>query len=440
MSKKTIPFECPCGRKVRAPLRAAGRKARCPQCDRRLRVPELEEVQGRPDRVVAELYQDDKKPSDSTAPYPTVTSPAEPAPDPIEPGTLKAAIRDLEQGDLDSARETLEELLAENPSDGDIHLCLGRCFEKQGEFQEAWQSYRSADVVGIGEAGSYLAALAEGPLLDRANALIHQGSYVEARGVAEQCLGIVPQSSKVRRVLVESLSRQVPEDPDTVRRALEELRPRVQSDYELVTGMADLQREMGDVQAALADLEGWLSLPGGDDRQECGVRGRVARLRLELGDVEGAIAQLEPMGCAAPEEEVVSLREQIIVAREDLEDFDGALADLDLLRDRFGERDRWTLLSARLHAKVGRFEESIQGYESLLSAHPGDMNLMVNLANCYFLQKDYAKAIEMFGEVLDRNPLDRQARLNRSACYRLIRPSQHGLARADLDQLFALTS
>lgn len=43
-----IKFKCPCGRTLRAPDNAQGRKARCPACDRLLRLPSKPEKQTEP--------------------------------------------------------------------------------------------------------------------------------------------------------------------------------------------------------------------------------------------------------------------------------------------------------------------------------------------------------------------------------------------------------
>lgn len=61
-----------------------------------------------------------------------------------------------------------------------------------------------------------------------------------------------------------------------------------------------------------------------------------------------------------------------------------------------------------------------------------------NLGNLHFARRRYDEAAEAYGRAIAADPGDRQARINRAACYRLMIPRRHALARADLAAAHAL--
>ena len=94
------------------------------------------------------------------------------------------------------------------------------------------------------------------------------------------------------------------------------------------------------------------------------------------------------------------------VARGRLGDVEGAEADLaeGARRDPSLARDAWAELGD-LHARLGRFDRSIEAYDTALAIAPEDLDLLLKRAEALLERESFAEAEDAYGRVLAKDPV-----------------------------------
>lgn len=198
-------------------------------------------------------------------------------------------------------------------------------------------------------------------------------------------------------------------------------------DAALYDSVAEWQRKWGQADAAAATESAGLDrfAEGG------GAYARRADARRLAGDLTGARRLLDAGVARFGQDRQLAFALVEIQAAQG--DADSALATC---RGLLAEEP-----TPRLYTRVAQLCISIgdrQGAATLLGEgaerFPDDDALRFNQANVLFEGGDYEQAIQVYTAVLERHPGDRQALINRAACYRLGTPRRHALAIADLER------
>jgi tetratricopeptide (TPR) repeat protein len=82
--------------------------------------------------------------------------------------------------------------------------------------------------------------------------------------------------------------------------------------------------------------------------------------------------------------------------------------------------------------QLGKHDEAIFGYTKALECKPGVYDHMFNLANAYFLQKEYAKAQQLYKQLCQMNPKDTRVVFNIAETHMALKDFASALAQYQL--------
>lgn len=184
---------------------------------------------------------------------------------------------------------------------------------------------------------------------------------------------------------------------DDARRVLEDIERRYPEDLRSVVRLGYLDLEQKDYAAASARFEQALA----ENPEQHEVHYLLGMVQRRAGHVEEAQASFERV---PPEHERWSdARLQVAALKERNQDFRGALAEAEAVRERAPSRPL-DLYVASLRAKTGDFDGAVDFLTDLLEASPGDEELLYNLGVVYGEAGHSDESLRYMRDVLARNP------------------------------------
>jgi len=184
---------------------------------------------------------------------------------------------------------------------------------------------------------------------------------------------------------------------DDARRVLEDIERRYPEDLRSVVRLGYLDLEQNDYTAASARFEQALA----ENPEQHEVHYLLGMVQRRAGRLDEAQASFERV---PPEHERWSdARLQVAALKERKQDFDGALAEAEAVRERAPSRPLDLYVSS-LRAKTGDFEGAVEFLTELLEASPGDEELLYNLGVVHGEAGRTEESLRYMNDVLARNP------------------------------------
>jgi len=227
-------------------------------------------------------------------------------------------------------------------------------------------------------------------------------SLIQAETFLTKAVGVQPQSQIAKTLLASTYLGQ-----NQPRRALEVLSTLQRRDGLLpqtmaVWGLAYLLS--GDYAKAEEMYRRALAVQPGDIQLETA----AATVRIRRGDIEGGLRTLDGLSSAQEKTlpEMAALSERLR-----LQDYAGALANIDRLERKVGQAAWVSNLRGRTLLQAGRIEDSALAFDKALAAEPSNFESAAGKAGILLAQGRPAEAKAVFGRMIELQPNDYRAHL-----------------------------
>jgi cellulose synthase operon protein C len=308
---------------------------------------------------------------------------------PGDPILLRGLARaQFEQGDLEAANDTINQLLRRNPTDGDaVYL--------QAQIAYRQQNYKLAEQLAAG-LGSRLGVTAAGPLYIAGAASYFDGSYNKAAEYLSRYVRAAPNDAIGRQLYGASLLMNG--DAGAAHDVLKALSAAPAEDVQLLTLLGVAATLAGFPDEGAAHLEQALALE--PDNAE--LRARLAVARLQTENREDAIAELRSMAADArdyaPAEAAVA---RLALASGD---YDAAFQAARRVTEAVPDQVQTRLVEALALMRNGELDEAEVVFQQVLAQEPEHIDARSGMADILLRRGEVADARVMLEKIAQAHP------------------------------------
>ena len=299
----------------------------------------------------------------------------------------------IQVGQHDSAEKICLQVLEGNPNNLDVTFALALVYQMTGRYQEAISRYRQ-----------FLMTQRDERRHTRFNLLIVD-TYTSA-DKAWNNIGLCYQKTGLLDDAINAYQQAIDENPKR---------------DAFYKNLSHVYLQKGEIDKSMDVLEKIIDMDMADDA----VYFRLGDLHLRKEKLEQAleayqkVVELNPNNISA-----YNRLGKIFIQMGNLEDAENRLEQVINLAPELGKVKKIdpllvdTLIDlAKIKAKTGRKEESLEIINQISKSNPSDENIYLNLANFCIELEEYKKAVALFETYLKSNPTDSRALTDLATCY-----------------------
>ncbi|MDR1168020.1 MAG: tetratricopeptide repeat protein [Heliobacteriaceae bacterium] len=354
--------------------------------------------------------------------------------------------------DYKAAADKLQQAIKLNPNEVMLYTKLAGIYTDAGEFDKALAAYTRAVELRPGDAFVYISI---GSIYE------NKGEYKQALGAYRQALKLYPEY-KYNYLNIANVEYQLEDYKSAIvdynkflstyarhREARESLANAYLRNKNYASSIAEYEKlyaadpvnfnDYANYGIALFEMKNYSKAAGmlekavetAPDNTNCRIALALSYQELEKNDL--ALAQYDVIFRQQPA--LNSLRYDYANLLADMEQNSNAIEQYKMYTSNYPNDPRAYVNAAVVYRRVNNMDEAVKNYEKALelTKDSPDTGIKKALAECYHIQKDYPKAIQLYDEALAVTPNDYTLRLNKA--YALHSSNQYGQAIVLYEQL-----
>jgi putative PEP-CTERM system TPR-repeat lipoprotein len=307
------------------------------------------------------------------------------------------AVSQLRQGQPEQANDTLDQLLALNPNNGDAIALKAQAALHMQDYVTAAQL--ASAVVGTGNDDTR-----EETLFVAGAASLLSGATQQAREYLARYLARRPDDDNARRLLGEAMLQSG--DGDEAYDVLKPLVDSAQNDPPMLLRLALAADRAGAVQEAVGYLERAAELSPDNER----LRARLAAVRMGTEERQLGLQQLEEI--AAKDDTYALFALNAALNRLSHGELESAMATARRVQAMAPDAAEPRLIQAVALLRAGQLDAAEEAFTEVLARQPDSVTARTGMAEIRLRRGDVEQALARFGELAAENPDDIGTQLN----------------------------